>query len=170
MAFQAINDSEIEVGKPTKKELWKKVQNSLNAHEEQINALTVGASPVEVFNFDIVNVSSSATLTGVCHHKAFTAFTVSTVEVQIFEKGIITTGILEIDIKKNTSLDDIGMTSILSTKPSINFAVAPDFTSASGVLNPVLQEVNAGEFLRLDVTSLPTIPLGKFRVVVYGVI
>jgi hypothetical protein len=170
MPFQEINDSEIEVGKPIKKELWKKVQNSLNAHEERISALAIGAAPVEIFNLDIVNATSSSSLTGICHHKAFTAFTVSTVEVQIFEKGSITSGLLEIDLKKNTTLDDIGMTSILSTKPKIDFFLNNDYDSSSGILIPELQEINAGEFLRLDITSLPTTPLGKFRVIVYGVI
>lgn len=170
MAFQAINDSEIDVGKPTKKELWKKVQNSLNAHEERISTLAIGAAPVEIFNLDIVNATSSSSLTGLLHHKAFIGFSVSTVEVQIFEKGFITSGILEVDLKKNTTLDDIGMISVLSTKPKIDFSLNNDYDVSAGILIPELQFINAGEFLRLDITSLPTIPLGKFRVIVYGVI
>lgn len=170
MPYQPINDSEIEVGKPIKHELFKKIQNSLNDHEQAINALSIGASPIEVFNVDVVNATAAPTLTGMLHHKCFIGFTVSTVELQIFEKGSISSGVIEIDIKKNTTLDDIGMTSILDVKPSINFATASDYDVSAGVLNTSLQTVNAGDFLRLDITSLPSIPLGKFRVIVYGVI
>lgn len=170
MAYQPINSSEIEVGKPIKKELFTKIKENFETHQTAISALALGASPVEVFNFDVVNATAAPTLTGMVHHKAFIGFTVSTVEIQIFEKGSISTGILEVDVKKNSTLDDVGMTSILSVKPSINFAVVSDYAIATGTLNPALQEISAGEYLRLDITSLPSIPLGKFRVIVYGVI
>lgn len=170
MAYEEILASEIEVGKAVKKELWRKTRNSLIDHEQRIAALSLGAAPVEVFNLDIANASSSASLTGVVNYKAITNFTVNLVEVQIFEKGGITSGFLTIDVKKNTSLDDLGMTSILTTLPSINFSLFPDYSSSAGILNPALQTVVAGEFLRLDITSLPITPLGRFRVVVYGVI
>lgn len=162
--------SEYSVGKAVKKELWRKVADNFTNHEDRIAALSLGAAPVEIFNFDILNASSAGSLTGLIHHEAIGAVTITKVAVRIFEKGIVTSGTLEIDIKKGTSLDDLSMSSIMTTKPIINFATASNFDENIGVIDPLEQSVAPGEFLRLDITSLPTIPLGKFRVLVYGVI
>jgi len=170
MAFSPITSPEIAVGAALKKELFQKVKDNFDNHETRISALSLGAAPVEVFNFDILNASSASTLTGIVHHEVLAGFTITTVKVQIFEKGAIASGILEIDVKKNTTPDNVGMVSILNTKPLINFALVSDYASSLGVLNGALQTVLAGDILRLDVTNLPTIPLGKFRVLVYGVI
>jgi hypothetical protein len=76
--------------------------------------------------------------------------------------------VLSIDVKKGPSLDGATMTSVLTTQPNIDFTTDPDYTIASGILNGANQLVLQGEVLRLDVTALPTIPLGRFRVLVYG--
>lgn len=170
MAYELITESDIAIGRAVRHEFVRKVRNSIIDHESRISALSLGAAPVEVFNIEVVNATSASTLTGLLSHEAITTFRVVQVKVQIFEKGIINSGILEIDVKKNTTLDDIGMTSILTTKPLINFSIASDYDSTLGAIDPLLQTINAGEFLRLDITSLPPIPFGKFRVVVYGVI
>jgi hypothetical protein len=117
-----------------------------------------------------LNASSAGSLTGLLHHEAIGAVTITKVAIRIFEKGIITSGIFEVDIKKGTSLDDLSMTSIMTTKPLIDFSAANNFDENIGVIDPVQQTASPGEFLRLDITSLPSIPLGRFRVLVYGVI
>ena len=170
MAYTGITNSEISVGAALKKELFQKIKDNFTDHESRISALSLGAAPIEVFNFDILNASSAATMTGVVHHEVIAPFTVTTVKLQIFEKGIISSGVLEIDVKKNTTPDDTGMTSILTTKPLIDFALNIDYDYSLGVLNGAQQSVVAGDILRLDITSLPTTPLGKFRVLVYGVL
>jgi hypothetical protein len=168
--FTPFIPSEYAVGKAVKKELWRKVADNFTNHEDRIAALSLGAAPIEVFNLDILNASSAGSFTGLLHHEAIGSVTITKVAIRIFEKGIVTSGVLEMDVKKGTSLDDLSMTSIMTTKPAINFATASDFDESVGVINPVQQTVAPGEFLRLDITSLPTIPLGKFRVLVYGVI
>lgn len=169
MAFTPINNAEIAVGNAVKKELFEKVKDNFDDHESRISALSLGAAPVVVFHFDVVNASSASTLTGLCHYEAIAAFTLTTVKVQIFETGSIVSGILEIDVKKSTTdLDDANFSSVLTTLPSIDFSTAVDYDSDLGVLDGVAQSVGAGDYLRLDVTSLPSLPLGKFRVLVYG--
>jgi hypothetical protein len=170
MSYTAITSTEISVGAALKKELFQKVKDNFDNHESRIASLSLGSAPIEVFNLDIANATSAATMTGVIYHESLAAFQITTVKVQIFEKGLITSGILEIDIKKNSTPDDIGMTSILITKPKIDFALNSDYDSSLGVLDGAEQTIAAGDFLRLDITSLPTIPLGNFRVLVYGVI
>jgi hypothetical protein len=170
MPFSSITASQILPGKAAKAELFSKIKDNLDDHETRLLTVEAGIAAIEIFNFDVVNASSGVTMTGMIHHEALFDFTVTKVKVQIFEKGSISSGTLEIDIKKNSTLDDTGMTSILTTKPIIDFSTDPDYTEDIGVLNASEQDVLEGEFLRLDVTALPTLPLSKFRVLVYGVV
>jgi hypothetical protein len=158
----------INVGKAIKKELFSLIKDNLDDHESRITSLALGASPVEVFNFPVFNASSSASFTGLAYFTASAAFTVSSVQIQIWDKGLITSGTLSIDIQKGTSTNGTTFNSILTTQPIINFASDADYVVKYGALDVTQQSVAQGDILRLDVTSLPTIPLGKFKVLVYG--
>jgi hypothetical protein len=50
MAYQSINSSEIEAGKPTKESLFSKIKNNLDYHESQIEVLSGGTGQTVVFN------------------------------------------------------------------------------------------------------------------------
>lgn len=168
MAFIEIPPALIEVGKALKKEIFDAIKASLDDHENRINSLAVGASPIVVFDNTILNASSAGSLTGLNYFRAASGFNISLVQLEIFEKGGITSGILSIDVKKGSSLDGTGMTSVLTVQPSIDFSIASDYDVATGTLDTLNQSVLQGDVLRLDVTSLPSTPLGKFRVLVYG--
>jgi hypothetical protein len=168
MAFIEIPPALIEVGKSLKKEIFDAIKSSLDDHEARINAISVGSAPIEIFNVTILNASSAASLTGLTFYRAPTSFNISLVQVEIFEKGAISSGTLSIDIKKGISLDDADLSTVLTTQPAIDFSTASDFDIETGVLDTDEQSVLQGEVVRLDVTSLPSIPLGKFRVSVYG--
>jgi hypothetical protein len=167
MSYSEINGDVIKVGKALKKELFRKIRDNFIDHEARISSLALGANPIEVFNFPVLNASSANTLTGLTYYRPLSAFTVSTVQIEIFEKNIFT-GSLSIDVKKGTSLNPTTFSSILTTQPTINFQTASSYDIASGVLDGEKQLIQQGEYLRLDVTSLPSTPLGKFRVIVYG--
>lgn len=168
MAYEEITEEEIKVGKAVKKEIFRKTRNSLIDHENRITSLSLGAAPIVIFNSDVQNASSARSLTGFAYWRSYVAFTLSTVMIQIFQKGIVTSGILSVDIKKGPTPDDGTMVSMLTTLPQINFATAPDYASAVGIINPSNQAILVNDILRFDVTSLPSIPLGKFRILVYG--
>ena len=168
MAYDPILGPEYNVGKALKRDLWRKTAENLEDHENRINALSLGAAPVVVFNNDILNASSALSLTGLAYYRSYVQFTITTVKLQIFQKGIVTSGILSLDIKKGSTLDDLSMASILNTEPQINFATAVDYAESDGVLNPTEQLILPNQYLRLDITSLPALPVGAFRVLVYG--
>lgn len=168
MSYSEIPESIIGVGKALKKEIFKKIRDNFIDHEARISALALGATPVEVFNFPVLNASSASSMTGITYYRAITSFTISTVQIEIFTKDGILSGTLSVDVKKGSSLDSSTMSSVLTTQPSINFSTANDYEISSGVLDEENQLVLQGEILRLDVTSLPSTPLGKFRVLVYG--
>lgn len=167
MAYSALPSSWYDVGKALKRQLFQRLATNIEDHESRINLLSLGASPIEVFDFPVLNASSSNSLTGLTYFQAKTSFIVSTVQLQIFEKGIISSGVVGIDVLKSSTLGGI-YTTILTTPPSINFSTASDYELSSATLDPAEQSVAQGEYLRLDVTSLPAVTLGKFRVLVYG--
>jgi len=137
----------------------------------QITGMTTTAggasSLIEVFNTTILNSTGATSLTGVAYFKAPSAFTINKVVLQIFEKGSISSGSLTLDLKKNTTPNDVGMTSIFSVLPTINFATASDYATSSGTLNGAVATLADGNWIRLDLTSIPA-GLGKIFVQVYG--
>lgn len=128
-----------------------------------------GSLAYEVFNLIVANTTQATSLTGVAYFRAHANMTISVSVMQIFEKGGITTGNLEIDLKKNTTPNNTGMTSIYTTKPILSFAnvATVDYSSNNGTLNPSLITLNAGDWLRLDITQIPA-GLSKFYVEVYA--
>lgn len=125
-----------------------------------------GGGVVEVFNHVVTLGSNPATLTGLSYFMAPMAMTISSVRLVVYNKNGISSGFLEYDIKKNSTPDGAGMTSILTTKPIIDFSTDPDYTLDSGVI--ATSAVSNNHFLRLDITSIPPNWSGSFQVLVYG--
>ena len=125
------------------------------------------SGPVEVFNNDIIVSANATSLTGLAYFRAPGNFKVVKVQVEIFEKGAVASGILSIDVKKGNDADDLSMATIMTTQPEIDFATALDYDFNAGVIDPLLEDVNDNQVLRLDITSKPA-GLTKFRVSVIG--
>jgi hypothetical protein len=170
MAYTELPLAIIAVGKAIKREIFTTIRSDLIDHETRITDLSLNTAPIEIWNNTVLNASSASTMTGLDYYRAITSFTISRVEIEIFQKGLVTSGVLSIDVEKGNTMDAGSMTSVLSVQPSIDFATASDYAISTGTLNVSNQTVTAGQFLRLDVTSLPAISLGKFRVLVYGTI
>lgn len=169
MAFTTIPSALINVGKAIKKEIFTYVKDNFDDHESRLNTLEAGgASVIEVFN-DLVSVSSADTYTGVDYFVCFSPTTIDTVEIRIFAKGSITSGTLEVDILKSTSdTDPTNFSSIMTTKPSIDFSIASNYSkSTNAVINSAVSSLNQGDILRLDITSIPT-GLSEFIITVTG--
>ncbi len=167
MAFTSISSTLINVGKAVKRELWLLTKNNFDDHEERISGLETAGSLIEVFDQTVYNASVAATLTGVLFFQAKQSMRITKVQVQIFTKGSISSGSVEIDLKKSSSLGG-SYSSIMTTKPILNFATASDYDSDDGTINASLASLDVDDFVRLDFTTLPTVPLQKCRVVVYG--
>lgn len=120
---------------------------------------------IEVFNSDIINGSGALSATGAAYYTAPIDIQLYGVWLEIFDKGTVASGILSIDIKKNTSANPVGMASVLSLQPQLNMAVDAEYSRASGTVSSSL--ASQGDVLRLDLTSIPA-GLGKFRVLVYA--
>lgn len=167
MSYTTIPTSMIQVGKAVKKELLDLIKSDLDDHETRLNALSVGSGPVILFNEDIYNVSSTLTTTGVLYYKATANFNLTKAQIQIYTKDGISSGLLEVDLKKATTLGGT-YTSIFTTKPSVNYATASTYAIGEGTFNAG-QAVNQDNIIRLDITNIPSGYITKFRLMVYGV-
>jgi hypothetical protein len=130
-------------------------------------AVSGGSSPMEVFNHTVkVNGSAYSTVTGLNYFTSPSAKTISHVKLRIWTKNAVVTGSMTIDIKKNTTPDDVCMTSIFSSLPTINFATAVDFDSNGGTVSG--GSISIGDVLRLDITSIPSGWVGTISILVYA--
>ncbi len=57
MAFNTINDTEIEVGKPTKKSLFQKIKDNFDDHEGRLNAVQVSSGIIDIFNSNLQDLN-----------------------------------------------------------------------------------------------------------------
>lgn len=125
-----------------------------------------GASSTQLFNVEIPINAVASSIMGLLHCRVPFARLVSTLVVTLYNKGSVSSGTLTVDIKKNTTPDDIGMTSIFSSPPSFDFATDPDYSEKTGTLET--SALSAGDWLRIDVTSIPTGWVGTFHVSMYS--
>lgn len=170
MAFNSIPSESIKVGSATKKELFDKIKNSLDDLDLRINGLETTSSKVPVMKFYVLNGSSFNSATGLYYYESNQAFTITDAYVQIFEKGSLA-GTFEIDIQKSiTDLNGTSFSSIFTTKPSIDFTTATDYSkSTNQVFDPLKVSMLPNQYLRLDITQAPTSGvMSKFLVTVYG--
>lgn len=123
--------------------------------------------PIEVFNAPVILGTSGITsLSGMTYFRVPSNMTINRVELQLFTKGSATSGILEMDVLKSSSLS-VAATTIMSARPSLNMATAVDYQTATGTINPSLASVSEGDYIRLDLTSIPA-SLTSLHIRVYG--
>jgi hypothetical protein len=114
---------------------------------------------IEIFNVTIVKPSVSS---GYLHYKVPRDITLSSCKIQIFEKSGVSSGTLSINIKQSPTQDDLGMSTIFATAPSINFSTASDYAESSGSFST--PNISAGSYLRLDISSIPSGWTGAFQI------
>lgn len=138
-------------------------------HELRIGALELVSANIQVMNGAIHNASSFTTLTGFKFWQAPFAFTLTSAVVGIWEKGALT-GTLEVDVKRNTSRNPAGFSTVFTTKPSILYSGAVDYQdSTNGVFDIVQKNLIAGTWLRFDLTQVPTSgTISKLSFVLFG--
>lgn len=171
MAFVAIDPASIEVGDALKAELFTKIKSNEDDLNTRLNNIEASASKIELFEFFVQNATSANSFTGIYYLPIKDTMTITNAYVTIFEKGSLS-GALEIDIKKSTdgTMDEFSFFSVFSTKPKITYASASDYDkSTNQVFSPGEIDLVPGDYLRLDVTELPTNGVvGKFLVTCYG--
>lgn len=114
---------------------------------------------IEVFN---VTISKPSVNKGYLHFKAPRDITLTGCILQVFDKNAVVSGSLTIDVKTATTADDLNMTSVFATSPTIDFSSASDYTTSTGALGTAT--IASGSYLRLDITSVPSGWTGNLQI------
>lgn len=164
MAFDPIDNVNIEVGKPVKKELWQKTKDNFDDLDSRIAALEASGSIFEVFNTPILNIAqyADAGVTGIILWK-FVPFDMDLIEGQIYVVKAGSSGTIEMDIQKGA---DIGsLTSMMSTQPSLAFGDGDNVASTNQVFAD--SSLSEGEIVAIEFTQIQT-GVGAIHVNVLG--
>lgn len=169
MAFTSISSSLIQVGKAITSSLFTTVKDNFDDLNARLSAVEAGASKIVLYNEIIQNAASASTFTGLDFFRVQSSFDLTDAKVYIFLKGSLT-GTLEVDIQKSSTADFTSSVSVFSTKPSIDFSTASSYDeSNNAVLDETNKSVSEGDYLRLDVSSLPSGGvIGSFGIYLIG--
>lgn len=160
MAFNSLPDSLIQVGKAITRTLFKTyIKDNLDDLNTRTLALEGSVNKIVIFDEIVINAAtleSGGTITGLDVYRVPSDFQLTDAKIFIFQKGSLT-GTLEMDIKKSSTPDFTSATSVFTTQPSIDYASASDYDESNNtVFNVGAQSVVEGEFLRFDITELPS--------------
>lgn len=160
MAFTTIPLSLIAVGKSITRTLWSTyLKDSLDDLDTRL--ATLEGSVGKIIPFDEIVISaatlaSGGTITGLGYWRAPSGFNLTGAKVYIFTKGSLT-GNLEIDFQVSSSADFTSAVSVFTTKPKIVYSTASNYDeSTNAVFDATAKIITEGEYLRFDVTELPT--------------
>lgn len=169
MAFSSIPDSLIQVGKAITRTLFKTyIKDSLDDLDSRINTIEGSASKIIIFDDLVRNAATlvnSSTITGIAYYRVGSSISLTDCKIGIFTKRSLT-GNLRVDIKKSSSLDFSSAVSVFTTQPEIDYGTASNYDeSANAVFDNVNKDLQDGDYIRFDVTSLPSDDaLGNFTI------
>ena len=156
MAFNSIPDILIQVGKAVKRDIFTLVKDNDDDLNSRLNTLESNANSNLIYSGLITNAVSANSFSGLMIHRVETSINLIDCKIAIFTKGSLT-GILEVDIQRSSSPDFTSSVSVFTTRPSIDYSTAIDYAeSSNAVFDNGQIALSEGDYLRLDVTSLPT--------------
>jgi hypothetical protein len=160
MAYIAITDAEIEVGQPTKKELFDKVQDNFIDHETRIATNEASLASFRPMVFDIKG--DAVIQDQVAVERINFGIDILSARIMIVDTG--GSGTIEVDIEKSTNSGG-AWASIFTTKPSLTSAAAAFDLSTNQVLNAAPVSFATGDLLRVNIDSIMA-GLDHFQVIV----
>lgn len=161
MAFSAITTAQIQVGEPTKKELFQKTKDNFDDHETRILDLEGGAT--STFPLAFVIKDSGSVYDAAAYIRVPFDITVTSVVLMVLDAG--TAGTLEIDVTTNQGGP---FSTVLSGGNLTRIFSAGDFSSvtSSGI---AIDDIDSGKLLRLDVKAVQTEMRDAFVTINYTV-
>lgn len=151
MAFTSINSTEIDTGKPVSNSTQSKIKNNFENLNSRVTSLEGGSStvyPPLILNMN-GDYTSMTGAKGVLTTTLNFNLTVTGVRLLIDKAGSSGTTQIDIEYKRGAG----SWTSILSTKPSLSYTDGDDSISSDGVLNSGEVDLEAGDKIRLNISS-----------------
>ena len=168
MAFNSLNINGLDIGDPIKRSIMTTIKDDLDDLDSRTSNLETISQKVVVFNFPIINTIQSSTLTGLTLFRSSLNFTLTEAKIVVYDING-NSGTLEIDVKKLISPVLDTYSTVFTTKPSITFPTTSNYQeSSNAVFDNSLKNIIVGDYLRLDITSLPSGILAKMHVVIVG--
>lgn len=153
--FKAINTTEIQSGKPITNDLLNKVKDNFENVDERLTSLETGGG--QVFPPIVLTVKGDYGSAGVLTIPA-TNLVKTTVNFNLLITNVFlivdtagASGTTEIDLKYKRAAGSY--TSVFDTKPSLAYTEGSDAISDNAELNSIHALLQAGDLLRLDITS-----------------
>lgn len=154
MSYIPITSDEITTGKPVANTTQTKIKDNFDDHEDRIDALEGGSAVAYPPIVLSVNgyYGDLAAYDDVCFTTPNFDLTITGIRLEI--KGAGSSGTTTIDIKKKSGVG--AFASVLTTLPSVAFSAGNYAVSTNAVLDSGQVSVLAGDFLRLDITTVQT--------------
>lgn len=153
--YKAINEAEIQSGNPITNDLLTKVKDNFENVDERLTSLETGGG--QVFPPMLLSVKGDYGSEGTLTIPA-TNLVKSTINFNLIITGVFliidqagSAGTTEIDLKYKRAAGSY--TSIFTTKPSVIYSEGSDAISSNAVVSPTHGILQAGDLLRLDITS-----------------
>jgi hypothetical protein len=150
MPFDPINTTEIESGKPVASTTQTKIKENFDDHESRIQTLEGGSAvyPPIVFRVN----GTPEVITNVFKTTTNFSFTITGARLLIDEAG--SAGTLEVNILRKRGAGSYE--TIFTTRPSVAYTAGDDALSSNAVLDASKVDIEAGDILRMDITSIQT--------------
>lgn len=152
MAFEVIPSTDIETGDPVTQELFSKIKNSFDDHEDRVAALEASIQTLAPMNFIARGAFSLASLplTGQDYRRIYSNITLTAARLLVPIAGTAGTWDFDIQLKRGGG----AFASIFSTRPSVAFGAGDYAVSSNAVLSTV--DLLVGDILRFDVQGAQT--------------
>lgn len=154
MAFNTLDPTQFEVGRPVRKELWQTVKDNEDDHNNRLNALETVASRVPIFNFPVTTLAqlSNATSIGVLSlYRANQNLSLVQGQLEVIRAGV--SGVTTMDVLVGNDVDSL--VSVFSVKPQLDFSEGDNARSVNQIFS--LSSVNEGQLIAL---TFDTIQIG----------
>lgn len=167
MAYDAIDLVDIEVGKPTKKEIFEKLRSNQEQFNTDINALQQ-TSIIDIFNIRFANkisqYSESEISSRIPIFRAPVSATMVAFKAVLLEAS--TSGTLEIEIDRSTD-EGINWTPLLSSPVQLTGITVGSISGTVNWVDVPSQSFSQGDLLRIRITGVQ-VDQGSFHLSVYG--
>lgn len=167
MPYVPINVADIQVGKPTKKEIFDTIRANQESFNNDIEALKQ-TSTIDIFNItfggEIVDYSFEEIESSVPVYRAPLGATIVAFKIVLLEAS--TSGTLEIDLEKSTD-EGVNWATLLNSPVQLTGLTVGSLSGTVSWISVPSQSFNQGDLLRIKVTGIQ-VNQGSFHISIYG--
>lgn len=158
MAFVPVTTAEIAVGEAVSNATLTKIKNNFDEFDSRLTSIEAGNNyvyqPINLSvrgKYDFFNGSI-----GIVKTTPNFSMTLTGVRLIIDIAGSSGTTEIDLEFKRGGG----AWTSLFTTKPSVSYTAGNDATSSNQLLNPTYVDLQAGDLIRLNLTSAQTAGIG----------